>query len=652
MFNTQEAERFIINAQKYAKIINERLPPGLSQDEVIERLKGNAAICRQLMIENNQFIDTYLKPIFTGSKNTGHEEAVAFKKAVAFEEAGVFEEADALLDFARRLHNPVYSNEDERIKLDSFLALDIYQGLVKKCEESQDIELLIKCWFGIGDIYYLLSGALYSPDSIIATRKALELVDKAGGYFSLKDKNARLCAAACYNQLAISTYNSRESGYQEKFQEIDKALAFYNRDDVRSLDPDFPWQCWIDDVNGNIYYMGIHYEFLKNIGPIAPELAERVYNFNRAYFTSEELAQLDSDDDAVCSSFIEKAINTASSEQWIHCIQYIIPAYHSGHIDIKRYVKILQFCLDAHTAFIKISPRFITELTRFDMMMVISAILAYNTKNHDIGTHLFNYIHKLPREILDSMQSSKEELRTVAKNTLDASNRLSYIEALLKSTTHNHLPTYVHSMMVSHLMVCFVSWFIENKPEKLIGICDTKNAGEVIEKRRLILDETNLAGLAHDIGKIAYIQAVSVISRRLTDSEFELIKRHPDDGEYYLEGKEFGFIPDVIRGHQKAHDGKSGYPADFDNTKSPFQFMIDICSASDCIDAATDDIGRSYQQYKTGDMIMDEIIEQSPCRYNPEIALALRDEKLRKSINNILQNKRPECYYKAYREFS
>ena len=80
--------------------------------------------------------------------------------------------------------------------------------------------------------------------------------------------------------------------------------------------------------------------------------------------------------------------------------------------------------------------------------------------------------------------------------------------------------------------------------------------------------------------------------------------------------------------------------------------MIDICSASDCIDAATDDIGRSYQLIKTGDMVMDEIIAESPGRYNPEIAFALQDEELRKSINYILQNIRQESYYKVYCEFS
>jgi HD-GYP domain-containing protein (c-di-GMP phosphodiesterase class II) len=181
-------------------------------------------------------------------------------------------------------------------------------------------------------------------------------------------------------------------------------------------------------------------------------------------------------------------------------------------------------------------------------------------------------------------------------------------------------------------------------------MCKTKTADEVLAERSAILAETKLAGLAHDIGKIAYIQVVSVISRSLTDAEYSLIRRHPEEGEYYLEGRDFGCIPDVVRGHQKSSDGKEGYPSSFDNTRSAYKFMIDVCSVADSIDAATDDIGRSYQLCKTDDAIMDEIIAMSPDRYNPDIAEALQDENLRKSIKFILQVVRPECYFEAYRE--
>ena len=634
MFSEQAALSYISNAEKYATITNEKLPPGLSADEVIDRMKSNVTICRQLMTENNEFINTYLKPFFTDAESIDSEDA------------------PKLLEFARSLHRPYYSRKVERKNLDSFLALDIYNALVKWATKEKDTEFLIKSWFGIGDIYYFIAGALYSHDSVNAINEALNIADQAGGYLMLKDENTRLCAAACYNKLAISAYNSRKAGYPEKFRAIDRALEFYMRADVRSLDPDFPWQIWIDDVNGNLYYMGIHYEFLKSIGTIESDLGERVYAFNRAFFSKEELAQLESEDDAVCGNFIKDSIYIDDSDKWIHCIQYIIPAFHSGHINLERYVKMLKFCFDAHTLFMTTSADFHTEYIRFDLMMVVSAILARYTKNPEIGNHLFNYLNKLPRDILSALPSSKEELKTIAENTLDESNKQGYIEALIKSTTHNHLPTYVHSMMVSHLMTCFVSWFMENNPGRLIGICGTKDTADVFTKKEQILEETRLAGLSHDIGKIAYIQAVCVISRSLTENEFALIKRHPDEGAYYINRNDFGCILDVVRGHQKTHNGKAGYPYEFNNTQSFYKFMIDVCIASDCIYAATDNIGRSYQKCKTADVIMDEIIAFSPDRYNPRIAEALHDKNLRKAINDIITNVRPLCYYKAYREFS
>jgi hypothetical protein len=120
-FNT-----FIQNAQVYAKIINEKLPPGLSEDDVVDCMRANVSICRQLIVENNNFIDSCLRSFFPEPKSIDNEDAIR------------------LLDFARRLHNPIYSNEDKRLKLDSFLALEIYKALVKNEKKTKNIEHLIK----------------------------------------------------------------------------------------------------------------------------------------------------------------------------------------------------------------------------------------------------------------------------------------------------------------------------------------------------------------------------------------------------------------------------------------------------------------------------------------------------------------------------
>ncbi len=47
------------------------------------------------------------------------------------------------------------------------------------------------------------------------------------------------------------------------------------------------------------------------------------------------------------------------------------------------------------------------------------------------------------------------------------------------------------------------------------------------------------------------------------------------------------------------YDGSRGYPAAFDTSQSPLKVIIDIVAIADCMDAATDSVGRSYNRGKT-----------------------------------------------------
>jgi HD-GYP domain-containing protein (c-di-GMP phosphodiesterase class II) len=256
----------------------------------------------------------------------------------------------------------------------------------------------------------------------------------------------------------------------------------------------------------------------------------------------------------------------------------------------------------------------------------------------------------MSRNELDLINAMSEELLCIMDNTPALQNRREYINIILKSTTHNHLPTYVHSMMVARLMVLMTKYFISHDPEKLVNVCGAASGKEAAERADEILEEAELAGLAHDVGKISFIPVVSVTSRRLTEGEFTLIKLHPAGGYRLLDKEGYLCIADVVRYHHKTYQGRGGYPTGADNTTSPYRFMIDICSIADTIDAATDSIGRSYQLNRTPDFIMDEIIAQAGERYNPQAAAALNDRDLRSSIRDALLNYRREAYYKAYIE--
>jgi HD-GYP domain-containing protein (c-di-GMP phosphodiesterase class II) len=69
------------------------------------------------------------------------------------------------------------------------------------------------------------------------------------------------------------------------------------------------------------------------------------------------------------------------------------------------------------------------------------------------------------------------------------------------------------------------------------------------------------AGVLHDIGKIGIDLAILQKKDRLTEEEFDIVKRHPLIGERIL--RPIGFLADVLPGvrqHHERYDG-FGYPS-------------------------------------------------------------------------------------------
>lgn len=105
-------------------------------------------------------------------------------------------------------------------------------------------------------------------------------------------------------------------------------------------------------------------------------------------------------------------------------------------------------------------------------------------------------------------------------------------------------------------------------------------------------------------------------------------------------------------GHHKWYNGKGGYPADFDNTKSPVRFLIDIVTLSDCLQAATERVGRNYRIGKTFEVVMPELRAGAGTKYNPDlVALIDAYPKLAKKLHHLVENGWIEIYYRIYSRF-
>jgi len=98
-------------------------------------------------------------------------------------------------------------------------------------------------------------------------------------------------------------------------------------------------------------------------------------------------------------------------------------------------------------------------------------------------------------------------------------------------------------------------------------------------------DLVHTAGLLHDIGKFIFPDHILLSSRRLSDEDWETIKRHPAQGAKVVRQVDgYGPVADIILCHHERMDG-SGYPRNLPGDEIPV--LSRIISIADTYDVMT-----------------------------------------------------------------
>jgi HD-GYP domain-containing protein (c-di-GMP phosphodiesterase class II) len=167
----------------------------------------------------------------------------------------------------------------------------------------------------------------------------------------------------------------------------------------------------------------------------------------------------------------------------------------------------------------------------------------------------------------------------------------------------------------SHRVTQYALWLAEK-----IGLPD-----EFAEKVRL-------SGLLHDVGKIGVPDAVLEKPDRLTDDEFAIIKRHPEEGYRILSPirQLRGDILDGVLYHHERVDGK-GYPFGLVGEEIPF--MGRLLAVADGFDAMTSD--RPYRPGMPKEKALAILTDGAGTQWDRDLASAfvdlMRDRPLLKS---------------------
>lgn len=212
--------------------------------------------------------------------------------------------------------------------------------------------------------------------------------------------------------------------------------------------------------------------------------------------------------------------------------------------------------------------------------------------------------------------------------------------------------TYIHSQMVEKISVLIARHILDVEPELFLSLPEYDTVNEIIGHQDELLEQIARSARFHDIGKINIASLIMRQSRKIMDDEFSCIKLHPGYGVEYVKNlADAEMYKAVILGHHRTYDGKGGYPAAFDNTASPYRFVIDLISISDSTDAATDIIGRNYAAGKKFTDVLEELKSGAGTRYNPDIVRIISDSpELIDKLGKLTSTERFGQCYAAYRE--
>ena len=126
------------------------------------------------------------------------------------------------------------------------------------------------------------------------------------------------------------------------------------------------------------------------------------------------------------------------------------------------------------------------------------------------------------------------------------------------------------------------------------------------------IDGLHLASVIHDIGKLTIPSEILSKPAKLTEAEYNLIKKHPKAGFDILKDIDFPWpVARMILEHHERVDG-SGYP----NGRTEENLLMEsmILAVSDVVEAVAS--YRSYRPAMAIDVALDEIINKKGIHYN------------------------------------
>lgn len=173
--------------------------------------------------------------------------------------------------------------------------------------------------------------------------------------------------------------------------------------------------------------------------------------------------------------------------------------------------------------------------------------------------------------------------------------------------------SYIESIQV-------LRYTVEAKDPYTRGHSDRVSEYSVLIGKHLNLPESEIkrlkiGGLFHDIGKIGIPDNILLKNGKLTDEEYEKIKKHPSIGAHILSSATiFSNIIDIVKHHHERFDG-NGYPSRLSGYDIPY--LARIAAIADSFDAMTS--RRPYRDKLDLEYVVNEFKKCKGLQFDPDL---------------------------------
>lgn len=607
-------DRYKKNLKKEEQVIA-RLLQVKDQEEWIDNLKKKSRVMRSLYIENEALLNMYVRPFLENGDILSDELAEEF------------------------LHQIIQA--DQEGYMDDLAMREVVEQLEPYFEKTDHLNDYIWTINMIGSIYNRSSGVENGKRSAQCYRKLQKLSSR---YFEIEDFEVRKRILYSYYNYPVVLFNFGMIGPKGILEEMERAIAFYTDERVVALDGGrFDFKQIMEELS---YDLLGNYMIASERDTVDPELLERAGKELGSYY----------------QSYLDGGCRPYEVPDEIYC-NYHRYLFFSGKMSFTEFVEdYKRFCdysvehdtMDEEDADFTDSRLFQVAVNHLTNIIYS---LKYYEKEYEgdpnLGKECINQyiqvLRRVPRAgnaafVNDVMYRSLCGLLEMFADDEEGSKILTNI------LMNRDEITLIHASMVDKISHRILDAVLKKKPELLVGALGCTSVMEVLEQPEKFFNFMEESAKLFDIGKLQIAEIINKQSHRLTSREKKRIYEHPKAGTKVLEK-----IPsmqkyrDMILGHHKSWDGKMGYPKDFDNCASPDRMLIEILRISDCLDAATDFIGRSYGTAKNFAQCLEEFSLGKGTLYCQELIELLEgDAALQDELTYLLEAGRIRTYYEVF----